>query len=165
MPALSIRLPAILFGLCLTASPCLAQEPTPGQLAAARELIGLTGSLSTVDDMLPAFGEQIKRQAVSRPELTADLDAVLKSLQPELELQRQRIANLVARDYAKYMSEAEMKEVAAFFKTPAGAKYIRVQPQLVDDVVNDVAGWSEQASEYVVTRVRAEMAKRGHQMQ
>ena len=165
MPALPIRLPALLLGLLLLSSPAWAQEPTPGQLAAARDLIGATGSLTTVDEMLPAFGEQIKRQAISRPEIAGDLDIVLKSLQPELELQRQQIMNLVARDYCKFMSEAEMREVLAFFKTPSGSKYIKIQPQLVDDIVNDVAGWSEQASEYVITRVRAEMAKRGHQMQ
>lgn len=162
---LPMRLPAFVLGLLLLAAPACAQEPTPGQLAAARELIALTGSLTSVDELLPTFGEQIKRQSVSRPELAGDLDVVLKTLQPELELQRQQITNLVARDYAKYMSEAEMREVITFFKSPAGSKYIKSQPALVDDIVNDVSAWSEQVSEYVVTRVRAEMAKRGHLMQ
>jgi hypothetical protein len=165
MPSLPIRLPALVLGFALLASPVLAQEPTPGQLTAARELIALTGSLTTVDEMLPTFADQIRRQAVSRPELSNDLNEVLKALQPELELQKQQMMNLAARDYAKYLSEAEMRDVIAFFKTPSGSKYIKLQPQLVDDIVNDVGAWAEQVSEYVVTRVRAEMAKRGHQMQ
>jgi hypothetical protein len=168
MPFSPLRLPALALGLVLLASPVLAQsagQPTPGQIAAAKDLISLTGALTTVDEMLPAFGEQIKRQAVTRPEMTKDLDEVLKSLQPDLEKLKAQIIDKAAADYAKYLSEQEMREVITFFKTPAGAKYIQAQPALIDDIVNDVSAWSEQVSEYVITRTRAEMAKRGHQMQ
>ena len=170
MPFSPLRLPAFALALVLLAAPALAQTapstpPTPGQIAAAKDLINLTGALTTVDEMLPAFGEQIKRQAVTRPEMTKDLDDVLKSLQPDLEKLKAQIIDKAAADYAKYMNEQEMREVITFFKTPAGAKYIKVQPALIDDIVNDVAAWSEQVSEYVITRTRAEMAKRGHQMQ
>jgi hypothetical protein len=140
-------------------------EPTAGHLALAREVITLTGGLSTVDALIPAFSEEIKRQAVTRPELTKDLNEVLTSLEPEMELQRQRGLNTVSRTYTKWLSEPEMREVIAFFKTPAGAKYIKVQPDLVDDVVNELQLWSQEASEYAMVRVRAEMGKRGHQMQ
>lgn len=140
-------------------------EPTPSHLALAREVITLTGGLSTVDALIPAFSEEIKRQAVTRPELTKDLTEVLTSLEPEMELQRQRGIATVSRTYAKWLTEPEMREVIAFFKTPAGAKYIKVQPDLVDDVVNELQLWSQEASEYAMVRVRAEMGKRGHQMQ
>jgi hypothetical protein len=165
MPFSPLRLPALALGLLLMAGPCLAQDATPGQIAAAKELIELSGSLTTVDEMMPALTEQIKRQAVTRPEMNKDLDEVLKSLQPEFDRQKQQVINLAARDYSKYMSEQEMRDVIAFFKTPSGAKYMKSQPALLDDLVNDVSGWSEQLSEYAITRVRAEMAKRGHQMQ
>jgi hypothetical protein len=175
MPFLPMRVSALALGLALFAAPCLAQQPsagqqaatqaTPGQIAAAKDLINFTGALTTVDDMIPAFGEQIKRQTLTRPEIQKDLDEVLKQIQPELQQQREQILNKAAADYAKYMSEQEMRDVLAFFKTQAGSKYIKAQPALIDDLVSDVSAWSDQMSEYVVTRVRAEMLKRGHQMQ
>ena len=140
-------------------------QPTPGQLAAARELINVTGTLSTVDDMIPAFAAEVRKQAVTRPDLTKDLEEVLKSLQPELDLQRKAINDQVVATYAKYMSEQDMRDTVAFFKTPSGSKYIKVQPALIDDVVTEVSTWADQASEYLLTRARAEMSKRGHQMQ
>jgi hypothetical protein len=165
MPFSFIRLPAILLGLVLLAGPAFAQEPTPGHLAIARELVGMTGTLSTVDGLIPSFAAEVRKQAVTRPDLTKDLDEVLKSLQPELEQRRQQIINAASRVYAKHMTEAEMKDVVAFFKTPSGSKYLKVQPRLVDDVVETIQAWGDQVSEFVITRTRAEMIKRGHQMQ
>ena len=160
-----VRLPILLLALVALAGSARAQEPSASHLAAARELMQATGVLSPVDELLPTFSEQIRKQGLTRPELTKDLDEVLKSLQPELQLQRQQIANVVSRTYAKWLTEPELKEVAAFFRTPLGAKFNKVQADLVDDVVNDVQVWTRQASEYVMVRVRAEMAKRGHQLQ
>lgn len=162
------RLPAILCALALWAGPAFAQSSptyTAGHLAAARELIQLTGGLAAVDEMLPAFGEQIKKSSVARPELTKDLDDVLAKLKPELDMQKQQALNLVATTYAKFLTEQEIRDTIAFFKTPSGAKYIGIQSQLVDEAVDDVTAWSQQAGEYVMVRVRAEMGKRGFQMQ
>lgn len=158
----SVVLAGLIGGIAV---PAQAQEPTPGHLAAARELMEVTGVLSPVSQLIPTFSEQVRRQSLTRPEMTKDLDEVLKTLDPEMQLQRQQVTNVVSRTYAKWLSEAELKQVAAFFRTPIGAKFNKVQPELVDDVVNDVQVWTRQASEYLIVRVRAEMAKRGHQMQ
>jgi hypothetical protein len=125
----------------------------------------MTGTISTIDTLIPSFAAQVRQQAITRPDLSKDLDEVLKSLQPELDQRRQQIITASARVYAKYMSEAELKDVVTFFKTPSGSKYIKVQPQLVDDVVETIQAWGDQVSEYVISRARAEMIKRGHQMQ
>jgi hypothetical protein len=70
-----------------------------------------------------------------------------------------------ARAFASRMTEAELKEVAAFYKTPAGKKYVEVQPVLLDDIVKDLATWTQNVSEYIMIRARAEMSKKGHQLQ
>lgn len=156
--------PAALLTLLLLGTPVGAQEPSATHLSAARELIETTGVLSPVNELIPGFSEQVRRQAVTRPELTKDLEEVLKSVQPEMQLQRQQITNVVARTYAKWLTEPELKELAVFFKSPLGSKFNKVQQDLLDDVVNDVQVWTQQASEYLLVRVRAEMGKRGHQL-
>jgi hypothetical protein len=142
-----------------------AVEPTASHLAAATELVQLTLVLAPIDELLPSFPEQIRRQNVSRPELTKDLEEVLSAMGPELQLQRRSIAGTVARIYAKWLTEPEIREIVAFFKTPVGVKYTRVQPDLSDEVVRNVELWTRDASEYMMIRVRAEMSKRGHVMQ
>lgn len=160
--------PALALGLLLLGGAAAAQtapEPSPSHLAAAREVIQLTGAMISIDEILPALTEDLKKQAVTRPEMVKDLDEVIKLLQPELGLQRQQAINVAARTYAKWLGEAEMRDVIAFYKTPAGAKWAQIQPALVEDVVAALTGWSQEAAEYVMIRTRAEMAKRGHQMQ
>jgi hypothetical protein len=156
---------ALLLSLTFGAAPARAQEPSASHLAAARDLMETTGVLAPVNELIPTFTDQIRKQNLTRPELSKDLEEVLKAIQPEMQLQRQQVTNVVSRTYAKWLSEPELKEVTAFFKSPAGAKFNKVQPDLVDDVVNDVQVWTQQASEYLMVRVRAEMGKRGHQLQ
>ena len=144
--------------------PGTSSSSTPGHLALARELASLTGMLSMYDGFLPTFGEQIRRGAVIRPELTKDLNQVLDALKPELEQQKQLMVATTARLYASSFSEAELKDLVTYFKTPIGQKYLQLAPQIFDDLAVETERWTQRVSEYVMTRVRAEMGKRGHQM-
>jgi hypothetical protein len=85
-------------------------------------------------------------------------------MKPEMELQKQQMVNAAAKVYASRVSEADLKEIAAFFKSPIGKKYVETQPQILDSMVVEIQNWTKQLAEYVMVRVRAEMTKRGHQM-
>ena len=151
-------------------APAAANTPaastfSPSHLALAREVMLSSGIARSFDSVLPAFADQIRKQTVTRPELSKDLEEVLASLQPEMELQKQRMIDIAARTYASKFSEAELKEIATFFRSPAGKHYVEAQPQLLDEMVQEMQDWTQDVSEYVMVRVRAEMGKRGHQMQ
>jgi hypothetical protein len=139
-------------------------NPTPSHLAAARELTSMTGVSGLFDAFLPQFGAQIKARTVTRPELGKDLDQVLDGLKPELEAQKQTMVDAAARLYARAFTEAELKDLVAYYKTPTGQKYLQLAPRLLDELSVDTQRWTERVSEFVMTRVRAEMAKRGHQI-
>jgi hypothetical protein len=79
---------------------------TPSHLALAKEVMLSSGIARSFDSILPAFGEQIKQAAVTRPELTKDLADVIEKMQPELELQKQRIIDIASRIYANKLTEA-----------------------------------------------------------
>ena len=155
----------LLLAMLAAAQPARAQEPAASHLAAARELVVVGGAYGSLERVLPEITEEIKRQVVTRPELAKDLTEVLRTLQPEFDLQRDVGVGQVARAYAKNLTEPEIREVLAFFKSPVGAKYIKIQPDLTDDLVAVMTNWSQNVGEYAQTRVRAEMQKRGHQMQ
>ena len=141
-----------------------APQPSPSHLAAARDVVMLSGMTRTFDVIPPEMNEQIKKNAVTRPELSKDLDQVFESMKPEMELQKQQMVNAAARVYASRISEADLKEIAAFFKSPIGKKYVETQPQILDSMVVEIENWTKQLAEYVMVRVRAEMSKRGHQL-
>lgn len=138
---------------------------TPSHLALAREVMLSSGIARSFDSILPAFGDQIRQNAVTRPELAKDLNEVLIALGPEMELQKQGMIDTAARIYAVLLTEQELSEIATFFRSPAGARYVQTQPQVLDDMVQAMQGWTQNVSEYIMVRVRAEMGKRGHQLQ
>jgi uncharacterized protein len=139
-------------------------QPSPSHLAVAREVVVLSGMTRTFDVIPPEMNEQIKKNLGTRPDLAKDLDQVIESMKPEMELQKQQMVNAAAKVYASRVSEADLKEIAAFFKSPIGKKYVETQPQILDSMVVEIQNWTKQLAEYVMVRVRAEMTKRGHQM-
>ncbi|MGA4551337.1 DUF2059 domain-containing protein [Methylorubrum aminovorans] len=156
-----------------TAKPGAAPPPAPApepevsasHLALAREVMLSSGIARSFDSIIPTMADQIRKNAVTRPDLAKDLDDVLKSLDPEMELQKQRLINIAARIYAKRLTEAELKDIVTFFRSPAGKRYVETQPQVLDDMVGAMQDWTQEVSEYIMVRTRAEMGKRGHQLQ
>lgn len=159
------RLAATSVALFLLASPVFAQaQPSASHLALAREVAISSGMTRSFDAMVEPFLEQLQQMNVTRPEIRQDLDQVVEMLRPEVEQQKQKMVDNAARAFAIRMSEPELKEVAAFYRTPAGRKYVEMQPLLLDDIVKDLATWTQNVSEYIIIRARAEMSKRGHQL-
>ena len=164
------RLLAAAFTVSLIAGAASAQQPTPtpqpsaNHLALARDVALASGITQSFENILTSFPERLRQNTVTRPELAKDLNEVLEGLKPEMELQRQQMVNAAARIYASVMNEGELKEIAAFFKGPAGLKYLSSQPVIIERMVNDMQPWAQQVAEYVMVRVRAELGKRGHQL-
>jgi hypothetical protein len=152
--------------LFMLASPVFAQgQPSASHLALAREVAISSGMTRSFDAMTEPLLAQLQQMNVTRPEIKQDLDQVVVMLRPEVEQHKQKMIENAARAFANRMTEAELKDVAAFYKTPAGVKYVQMQPVLLDDIVKDLATWTQNVSEYIMIRARAEMAKRGHQLQ
>ncbi|GEP09743.1 DUF2059 domain-containing protein [Methylobacterium gnaphalii] len=193
LDALAARLiGAALVGATLLAPAALAQQPAakppaakPGEkpaappapaaqsqsqmsqnhIALAREVMFNSGIARSFDSIIPALAEQIKKNSVTRPELSKDLDEVIKGLEPEMELQKQRMINVAAQIYARRLNEAELQDIVTFFRSPSGKRYVETQPQVLDELVGAMQDWTQEVSEYMMIRVRAEMGKRGHQLQ
>ena len=167
MNRLSAHLAILWVAVTLTAGPVLAQQASisPTHLAAARDVAIGSGITRTFDAIAPQLNEEIKQSALTRPDLSKDLNEVIKGLKPEMEQQKQRIVDTTARIFATRLTEAELKEIAAFFKSPAGSKYVQSQPLVIDELAREIETWTQGLAEYIMTRVRAELGKRGYQLQ
>ena len=55
-----------------------------------------------------------------------------------MDLQKQKIVNDIALIYAQALTEAELKDVIAFFKSPSGKKYVESQPVVLDEMVREM---------------------------
>ena len=64
------------------------------------------------------------------------------------------IVDEIARLYAQRFSEAELKEVIAFYKSPVGKKFAGDEPVVIDQGLQRAEAWSKKMSDEVMTRFR-----------
>lgn len=142
-----------------------AQEPSASAVAAAKELVDLRGGARMFDPVVPGVVEQAKALFLqTNPALSKDLEDVAARLRADFAPRRAELANEVARIYAQRFSEQEMKEAIAFYKTSLGRKIVSEEPIIIDQSFARMQQWANKLSEEVLTRYRAEMKKKGHDL-
>jgi hypothetical protein len=95
-------------------------EPSPSHLALARDVAVGSGMIRSFDAIVEPMLAQLQQMNVTRPEIKQDLDKVVEMLRPEMELQKQQMVAATARIFATRMTEAELRDIATFFKSPSG---------------------------------------------
>ena len=115
--------------------------------------------------MVPGVIERVRSMLLqTNPTLRKDLDEVAANLNKVFAPRTADVLNEIARLYASRFTEAELKEIVTFYRTPTGKKVITLEPEIFDDAMAGLKGWQEKFAEEVITRFRAEMKKRGHDL-
>jgi hypothetical protein len=139
--------------------------PSPSHLAAARALVIACGMSRSFSIIIPQFMDQIAQSLTqTRPEIAKDLNIVLTQLKPEFDRQGDEMVDVAAQIYTKQMSEQDLNAAGAFFTSPAGKKFVEIQPAYLKEVVAAMQGWQGKISTAMMTRVREEMKKKGHEI-
>jgi len=147
------------------AAPTAAATLTPSHVAAARDVIVASGAIRSFDAVLPSVSQQLRSTFTrQRPELQKDIDDSLKAIEPQVEGQRDEMITLAARIYASRLSETELKDIAAFFNSPTGQKFVQSQPDIFDDLFREMQNWMGRVSDQALAMFRDEMKKRGHEL-
>jgi hypothetical protein len=156
---------ALLVGFLAFAGGAGAQTPTPAAVAAAKELVSLKGGVAMFDPLVPGVIESAKNSLVpTNPQLTKELNEVSLQLRKEFDPKRAEVLNEVAKIYAQHFTEQELKDLVAFYKTPLGKKMIAEEPIALDQSLKAAQAWATKFSDEVLTRFRAEMKKKGHNL-
>ena len=144
-------------------APAAAAQFTPAHLALAGEVIAAAGIARSFENVVPqlaqALGATVTR---TRPEVAKDLGEIVQVLRPEFDAKRDEMLASAARSFASRLTEAELRDVLAFFTSPIGRKYVATQPAILEEMFTELQGWTERVEQFVVARVREELQKRGH---
>lgn len=148
-----------------TPAPAPTADIPQSHLLAARDLLVATGVAETFDSVYNEFRVRVREMVVTtRPELAKDTDAVIAALKAEADKKREEITASAAFIFAKHMSEADLKEISAFFKSPVGQRYSTARPKALDEIFQLLQPWSVNTSNFLFDRFSEEMRKRGHQL-
>jgi uncharacterized protein len=137
-------------------------EPPAAQVAAARDLVIASGMSRSFEPMVPQLmGQIVPLLTRTRPELKTNLQDVVTKLQPEFLKKSDEMIDIAAKIYARRMTQPELEQAAAFFKSDVGKKYVTIQPALLDEVVLAMQTWTQSLSTFMMKRVHDEMKAKG----
>jgi hypothetical protein len=143
----------------------LARAQTPGAIAAAKELVALKGGNAMFAPLIPGVIERAKQTFVpTNPQLIGQLNQVADQLKKEYAPKSAEIDTEVAKGYAQHFTEAELKEIIAFYKSPVGRKMIAEEPKAIEQSLKAAQDWAAKFSDVVMERFRVEMKKKGYDL-
>jgi hypothetical protein len=161
------RLAAVAVVLVLASPMANAQQqqPSAAAMATAKELITVTGATTLFSPLIAGVVEQAKVLFLQQdPSLSKDLNEISAQIRTDLTPRFSELTDEVARLYATNFSEQELKDILAFYKSPAGQKLLAQQPKVVDASMKFAQDWANKLSDQVIAKMRDELKKRGHAM-
>ncbi len=139
-----------------------AAPPSAASIAAADAILGDIGVKQTIALIVPGMMTELERNVTNtRPEIRDSLRETLRTIQPEFDKSAQQVFTQAATLLASLMSEKEIEDVAAFFGSPSGKKYLATEPVFFQQFSAIADPWRQQLSTDILTRARQEMKKKG----
>lgn len=129
--------------------PASAKDVDPAKVVQIRRLLELTGNRAMVNQMKTELMEQFR---VSMPDLPPEMfDEML------VEMKAEDIEEAMIPIYAKHFTEADLKQLVAFYDSPFGKKLMTVMPQIIQEANKVGIDWGQS----VVTRVAEKWRREG----
>ena len=109
------------------------QAPDSARIAAAKDLMEVTGVNKQLDGIIAAMGQGFRKGAADAAG-AATAEAAGKefdSHMARLMTYREAMLNDFAALYAEKFTADELKSVADFYRSPTGSKFIQAMPELI----------------------------------
>jgi uncharacterized protein len=161
-----VRCFLMMAGLVLALScEAAAETPSGEAMAAARALVTTMKLDAKYRAMLPTILLGIKPALVQdRPEIERDYDAMAAMTVDIYTPFCTAMLDSVAGLYASTFSVDELRQIEAFYRTPAGQKLLEKAPviaQQSDDLVQDI---SRKAADELKARLTDALRQKGHRL-
>ena len=157
------RLATLVVALVAFSTIAQAQAPSAAGVQTAKEIVTVTGATALFTPLIPGVIEQAKNLFLQQnPGLSKDLNEITTKMRADLAPRFDELTAEVARLYASHFTEAELKELLAFYKSPLGTKLINEQPKVGEEGLKFAQDWANQLSDKVIANMRDELKKRGH---
>lgn len=157
------------FVAMLALAPAQAQTagkpPTPAAIALAKEILTAKHVAAIYQDAVPGLVQRVKNTLLqSNLNYQKDLNEVAVIVAKAFNGREKEIGDEMAKIYAGEFTEAELKELAAFYRSPVGKKAIEQEPKAFDASRMFMDQWAQKIADEINGKFRAEMRARGKQI-
>jgi len=159
----AVRPASVVIALVAFTAAAEAQQTSAAALQAAKEIVTITGATALFNPLIPGVVGQAKNLFLQQnPGLGKDLNEIGNKMRDDLAPRFSELTDEVAKLYATHFSEAELKQLLAFYKSPIGVKLIAEQPKVGEESLKFAQDWANKLSDQVIANMRDELKKRGH---
>jgi len=137
--------------------------PPPENLAAARELVLVMKATDQFKALLPTIMQALKPAFVQgRPEMEKDFDAILPAINDVAARRVNELAEALAVIYASNFSVAEIHDIATFYRSSTGQRFLDRQPLIAQESLVAGQKWAQALSSELRQAIAEQLRKRGH---
>lgn len=154
---------AAALAVMVASAPAEAQDPSPGAMAAAKELIEASRAAEKFSSVLPLIMQQLKPMiAQGRPQVERDLDIMMPMMMDLAQQQLGKVSDDLAKIYVSNFSVDEMRQLTAFYRSPVGQKFFEKYPVIIQQSMAVGQKLGEALMKELQSRMIEELRKRGH---
>jgi len=157
----------VTLALLTAAKPVFAQapaaRPSPAAILIAKQIVELKGAKDLYQPLVRGVIQKVKNQFMQTNFMYAkDLNEIANNLERDYTPRVNELVDASARIYASYFTEAELKDILTFYQSPVGRKLIAEEPKALEASMANAGDWGDKLSDDVISKMREEMKKRGH---
>jgi hypothetical protein len=163
LPKHIFRIVVLLGGLLFSLTPMRAQSPTSEAEVAARELVTTMKADEQFKAMLPMIMKAIKPAIVqNRPDIERDYDALAPKLLDGMGSRIGELMEALVAVYSSNFSAEDLRAVTAFYRTPAGQKFLQKTPVVAQQSMALGQKFGQSVGADVQRRMIEELRNKGH---
>jgi uncharacterized protein len=139
--------------ILLSTGVARAENPSPDSMEAARTLVTTLKLTDQYKALLPGILFSLRPTlSQDRPEIERDFDAMVPTVLETYEKYYNTMIDSAAKLYASNFSAVELRAIEAFYRSPAGQKYM--------DKSRELAGQSQQIGDEVSRKAAEDLKAR-----
>jgi len=149
----------------LAAGPAFPQSPPADAMEAARELVATVKLADQFKAIGPIIMQNLKSAIVqNRPQVERDYDSVMPLLLEGMNSRVNEMVDQITALYARTFNVDELHALTAFFRSPAGQKYVQMIPAITQESMVIGQRFGQSVAKEMQDRVIEELRKRGHKI-
>jgi len=148
--------------LVIFAGIAQAQEFTPSHIEAAKRAIASSSSTDRLDAILPQMAQNAKADLIrTRPDKEEVITEIVDSAAIDLAPRRGDLENEIALVFARVFTEDELNEIADFYSTPAGQKFLNESPVVLREIDRASQVWANGVQRDLSAAIREKLVAAG----
>ncbi len=122
----------------------------------------VAGVARQFDEVMPVLAKQLSQGFIAvAPDKAQEIREVFGQIAIKFIDRKGALIDQVAALYAKELTTEELGAIVGFYKSPAGAKFIAVQPVVMRQAIGIGQRWGQEIGREIEAEARRELKRRG----